>query len=397
MLIRKELLELLYESAHIQRWNDHIRPNGFTELDKQAHKMIIAYVIARFEEEDRQVSVNWQALLEGGIFEFLQRIRLTDIKPPVYYELMASHGERLNRWVLDQLRASVVEIGGGFYDKFEKYLTDPEYCLLEKKILRAAHFLATHWEFKIIHNLNAHTFDLEETKTRIENEIEEHYNLVGVQKIWLGKKSYGFINLVGQLRFQQRWAQSPRIPETSVMGHMLIVAMLAYFLSVEQQACGRRSCNNYLCGLFHDLPEVLTRDIVSPVKKSVEGLEELIKQIESRQVQEILLPLLPTSWHREIKYYIEDEFVNKVMIDNKLHVVGPLEISEKYNEDRYSPVDGELIKACDHLAAYIEAKLSIYHGISSRHLREGAESLYNLYKNKKIAGIDFGQLYDHFK
>lgn len=396
-MIRKSLLELLYESAHIQRWNDHIRPKGFTELDKQAHKMIIAFIIARFEEEDRKINVNWRGLIEGGFYEFLQRIRLTDIKPPVYYELMASHGDRLNRWVLDQLKAEANCIGGHFYEKFEAYLTDARYCTLEKKILKAAHYLATNWEFQIIHNLNSNIFGLNETKTRIENEIEEHYDLVGVQKIWLGKKSNSFINLVGQLRFQQRWAQSPRIPETSVMGHMLIVAMLAYVLSVELKACNQRVCNNYFCGLFHDLPEVLTRDIVSPVKKSVEGLEELIKQIENRQVQERLLPLLPTSWHKQIKYYIEDEFANRVVVDNKVQLIASSVIPEKYNEDSFSPIDGELIKACDHLAAYIEAKLSLYHGISSRHLRDGADDLYKRYEHKSVAGIDFGQIFDYFK
>ena len=35
-MLNKVFVEFLYEAAHIQRWNDHIRPNGFTELDKQA-------------------------------------------------------------------------------------------------------------------------------------------------------------------------------------------------------------------------------------------------------------------------------------------------------------------------------------------------------------------------
>ena len=51
-MISKSFIEFLYEAAHIQRWNDHIRPNGFTELDKQAHKMMIMYVLARHEEDD---------------------------------------------------------------------------------------------------------------------------------------------------------------------------------------------------------------------------------------------------------------------------------------------------------------------------------------------------------
>ncbi len=74
---------------------------------------------------------------------------------------------------------------------------------------------------------------MEETRQRIENELEEHYELVGVRKLGMGKKTYNFLDLVGQLRFQQRWAHSPRVPETSVLGHMLIVAMLAYLCSVE--------------------------------------------------------------------------------------------------------------------------------------------------------------------
>ena len=51
-MIKKSLISLMYEAASIQRWNDHIRPwTGFTELDKQAHKMFYAYVLAKCEGE----------------------------------------------------------------------------------------------------------------------------------------------------------------------------------------------------------------------------------------------------------------------------------------------------------------------------------------------------------
>lgn len=395
-MIRKSLLELIYESAHMQRWNDHIRPKGFTELDKQAHKMVIAYILARFEE-DRNVKIDWLKLLEGGFFEFLHRIVLTDIKPPVYHELMASRGAQLNTWVLQQLAPKVADVSGQFYNKFATYLNDPQYALPEKKILKAAHYLATNWEFQIIYNLNSNIFGLDATKTRIENEIEEHYDLIGVQKCKLGKKTSSFINLVGQLRFQQRWAQSPRVPETSVMGHMLIVAMFAYLCTLEIPTCYKRLCNNYFGGLFHDLPEVLTRDIVSPVKSSVEGLDDLIKQIETRQVQEQIFPLLPATWQAQLNYFMQDEFSSKILLNGQMQAVDSATITAQYNQDQYSPIDGELIRACDHLAAYIEAKLSMTHGISSRHLAEGAKSLYAKYENKVVAGINFGQLFDYFK
>ncbi len=397
-MIKKALVEFLYESAHIQRWNDHMRPKGgFTELDKQAHKMIIAYVLARFEIEDRKAPVSWRRLIEGGLFEFLHRVRLTDIKPPVFHELMARHGAELNRWVLEELRGRVEALGGDFFANFTRYLTDPDYSALEKKILRAAHYLATDWEFQLIYQLNSHIYGVEETKARIENELEEHSDLIGVQKIGLSRKTRHFIDLVGQLRFQQRWAQSPRVPETSVMGHMLIVAMLAYFCSLEAGACEGRLGNNYFAGLFHDLPEVLTRDIISPVKSSVSGLDDLIKEIEARQVAEKIFPLLPAAWHQDIKYYVENEFDNKIIVDGKVTKVAPGVIGSSYNEDRFSPVDGELVRACDEFAAYIEATLSFSHGITSQALRDGAQYLHGKYKNRKVAGVDFGQLFDYFR
>ncbi|EEG78757.1 HD domain-containing protein [Dethiobacter alkaliphilus] len=395
-MIKKELLELLFEAASIQRWNDHIRPHkGFAELDKQAHKMVFAYVLTKFEESDRGAEVDWVKLIEGGFFEFLHRIVLTDIKPPIFHKLMLEKGELLNTWVLEQLRDRIGPVEGGLLDKFHAYFFDPEYSMQEKKILKAAHYLATNWEFQIIYNLNANLYGLDETRKKIADEIEEHYHLAGVQKLQLGKKTSHFMDLVGQLRFQQRWAQTPRIPETSVLGHTLIVAMLSYLCSKELDACPKRTANNYFAGLFHDLPEVLTRDIVSPVKRSVEGLDELIKEIENRQVEELLLPLLPAAWHKELRYFTEEEFANKICQNGRVEIVDT--IGEKYNEDRYSPIDGELIRVCDHFAAYMEAYLSISHGIRSHYLAEGYRGLYAQYRNHSVAGFDFGLWFAYFK
>ena len=179
---------------------------------------------------------------------------------------------------------------------------------------------------------------------------------------------------------------------------MLIVAMLSYLCSVEMGACPQRVINNYYGALFHDLPEVLTRDIVSPVKSSVAGIEEIIKEYEKVLVDEKLLPLLPASWHEEIYYFIEDEFANKVKIDGVIHKeFSNEEISARFNAAEFSPVDGKVLKICDHLAAYIEASLSLQHGMRSQHLSDACQRLHNMYRNKVVAGINFGQLFDCFE
>ena len=395
-MLTKSFIEFLYEAAHIQRWNEHIRPSGFTELDKQAHKMMIVYVLARHEEDDHGAEINWRLLIEGGIFEFMQRNALTDIKPTIFHEMMRVYGKELNEWVYQELRRRIPDIQDDFMQKMQRYFEEPGYAAMEKKLLRAAHYLATKWEFELIYHFNEGIYGSEDTKALIENELEDHYDLAAVKKLALKGKSSKFIDLVGQLRFQKRWAQSPRVPETSVMGHVLLVAIMGYFCAVKLHACDERIVGDFLCGLFHDLPEVLTRDIISPVKRSVPGLDELIKKIEERLVAEKILPLLPYSWHEDILYYTQNEFSNRVRINGKTEQTTIEEINAQYNEPGYHAIDGAVLKGCDNLAAFVEVWLSQRYGISSPRMEEGERAIRAQYKDKVIGGINFGRVYDEF-
>ncbi len=390
------LLERLYAPASIQRWNDHVRPVELTELDKQAHKMIIAYVVARFEEDDGG-SIDWPKLVEGGIFELLQRAVMTDIKPAVFREMVADKSDELNRWILDQLREDLSGAPPGFAANFERYLFDEDYARPEKAVLRAAHYLSTSWEFRIIYSANSFIYGIEKTKAGLDNQVEDHYDLIGVRKILLGKKTFGFIDLCGQLRFQQRWAHTPRIPKTTVLGHMAVVATMAYLASLRLDAVPARAVNNFYAGLFHDLPEVLTRDIISPVKRSVSGLDDIIKEYENRQVKERILPLLPPSWHADIRYFVEHEFENRVMIEDKVEYgASDEEMAADYNDARFRPIDGRAIDLCDKLAAFLEAYLSCRHGIRSNDLEEALSTSYELHKEARVGPVDFGGAFTHF-
>jgi putative hydrolase of HD superfamily len=396
MSLNPALIERIYECASIRRWNDQVRPVEFTELDKQAHKMIIAYVLGRFEEE-AGAKVDWIRLIEGGIFEMLHRVLLTDIKPPVFHKMMREKGPELNAWVLHNLEAETAPVKAGFREHFEQHLSDSAYARREKRLLRAAHYLATQWEFNILFKMCPFVYGIERIKEDIEGQIEDHYDLVGVQKITLGRKTSGFVDLCGQLRFQRRWSQSPRIPETSVLGHMLIVAIFTYLCLRELGACDRRLYNGFWAGLFHDLPEVLTRDITSPVKAAVEGLEQIIKEYERIQMEERLMPLVPRDWHAELSYFVENEFANRAMEGGRVRAdLSIEEMCTTYNHDEANAVDGEVIRCCDHLAAFIEASLSIGHGITSKHLTEGVERLRKRYHDRQVASLDFGALYRAF-
>jgi len=394
-MIDRGFITKLYKAATMQRWNDKIRPVELRELDKQAHKMIIAWFLSKFEEDKQEFDLS--KVIEGGLFEFLQRLVITDLKPQVFNRIKEDHTKynELNRWVCRQLEPVLSPLNDNFSEKFKKYFSLND-DTINKKILSAAHFYATKWEFDIIERANPSGYEMPEIKRFLSERLEKYYELKGIQQLALYGRYRNFLDLCGQLRFQIRWGHMNMNPRISVLGHMLIVAMLSYLLSRKINACTKRCVNNFSTGLFHDLPEVLTRDIISPVKRSVEGLDELIKEYEKEQMEKEVYSLIPPAWQHEMKMFTEDEFSNIVTINNRIIKVSPDEISDLYNKDAFNPRDGELVKAVDELSAFTEACLAMENGIRSIEFMDAIQSISSKYKGKIISGIDFGKIYTDF-
>lgn len=400
-MISPELIEHIFKAASISRWNDYPKMTNLVELDKQAHKFIIAYFIAKLE---RDIDMNY--MIEAGIFEFLSRVVVTDIRPDVFHHIQKSKKEQVNAWVLSNLENLTKDIEDGeFLSRLKIFLTKSDKKHeKERLILKAASYLATRWEFSIVYQTSQFLSDIDELKRKVEEEMEDYFELIGVRKIAMNQKLARLVDLSGRLRFQKRWAQTPRIPETAVLGHMLVVAILSYFYSLEVKACKKRLENNFFCALFHDLPESLTRDIISPVKYGVKGLNEIIGEYEMRLIDEQILPFVPENFRDEFSYilgirqqdgkFIKDEFENRIYERKILHHEGTM---ENVNEDKFNPIDGKALKYCDKLAAYIEAGISISYGVKSKELTDGFNNMHKNFSQKpKIDGVDFLKICDEF-
>ncbi len=388
-MIKPELINQIHNATVIQRWNDHIRPStGFTEIDKQAHKTFFAYVLAKCQAEEDE-NFNTCALVEGLIFEFLHRSVLTDIKPPIYYKLKSKMGTGIDEWVADELKDFIDCIPGGFSERFRRYYAEPDYCKEEKAIIQYAHYLATKWEFDIIYPMNIGFYNIETTRKEVNDGLARCTWFEGKKYFSQHPRLTDFLNLIGQLRFQMRWTATARIPQTSVMGHTLVVAILSYLFTVEVGGCDKRKVNNFFGGLFHDLPEVLTRDIISPIKRGVKGIDSILKDIEDQQMQSVVFPLMPEKWREEISYFTMDEFASKMKLDGKIQITTSDLLNAVYNKDEYCPIDGEIIRGCDHLSAYMEAILSVKNGVEAEPLLVALKNLAAIYEGKNIGGIRF--------
>lgn len=400
--MEKNLILKIFEGFSIQRWNDLIRPFELVEMDKAGEKMVLAYIIGKFEE-NKGKKIDWYWMIYASLFDLLRKIALCDIKAPVQQMLKKEFPEeylRLNEWVLSQYSNLMDE---NLFSEFSDYVYEKsgtksisDELKRTVRVYEAAHKFATIRELEMISVVNEKE-RLSDIKTELEEQIQPYLEFEGLQKLMTHQKAFKFVLKIEQLRFQTRWNQTPRVPATSVLGHCFYVAIMTLLLGRESNPnmCRQRVINNFFSALFHDLPESVTRDIISPVKQATDDLPNIVKKIENEIVSKELVPLMEDFFVNQVIYYTSDEFSNRIQDEaGIIQIVSYEELNEKYNDEKFQPIDGKLVRICDHMSALMEANISIKHGITSEHLEVGLETTVNHYKeNQIINGIN---VYDFF-
>lgn len=405
----KEFALKIFEGFSIERWNDLVRPFSVVEMDKSAEKMVVAYIIGKYEE-NRGQKIDWEWMIYASLFDLLRKIALCDIKSPVERLLKKQYPNeyiKLNEWVLEQYKPFITDTE--LFSRFKLYLGRASGSVpfesgqeLTARVFRAAHKYSTLRELEMISPVNE-VQRLEQIKKEVYSDIQSFLDLRGLQLLFTRQRPFDFLMKIEQLRFQTRWNQTPRVPKTSVLGHCFFVAVLTLLfmkesLDGELRPCSKRFFNNFFCALFHDLPEAVTRDIISPVKQATHGLPSVVKEIEDIIVNKDLVPLMEDFYRDEILYFTNDEFCNRIKKDGKTLTVSFEELNSKYNSDEFSPIDGRIVRLADHYSALLETDSSISHGITSNHLKDGKINLLKSYPpGTFVNGIDAGKLFAAFE
>jgi putative hydrolase of HD superfamily len=388
----------IFEGFSIERWNDLVRPFEIIEMDKTAEKTVIAYMIGKFEEKQGN-PVDWERIIYGTFFDLLRKIALCDIKAPVQRMIHDEYPEefiKLNQWVVEQYRPLIAD--RSLMENLSSHILDkPDENDTTWRVLRAAHKYSTMRELEMLRMVNE-PFRLVGIEKGLNKDIESYLDLRGLQLLVSKQQPYQFLMEIERLRFQTRWNQTPRVPRTSVLGHSYFVAALTLLMGRDLGVCPERCYNNFFSGLFHDLPEAVTRDIISPVKQATDNLPQIVKEIEDQIVKRELLPLMDNSFRDEIMYFTNHEFENRICnASGQTEIVSFADLQAEYNSGTFKPVDGKLIRAADHIAAFVEADCSINYGITSNHLRDGRKNILGLYpEGKAINGIDIASFFQEF-
>ncbi|MBP5251992.1 MAG: HD domain-containing protein, partial [Treponema sp.] len=233
--MKLELFYKIFEAFSIERWNDLVRPFRIVEMDKHAEKMAVAYIIGKFEE-NRGEKIDWEWMIYTSLFDLLRKIQLCDIKSPVQTFIRNDYPDefrKLNGWVLDRYRNL---IDSDLYKRFEEYVKtlNGEKSLtkaqkLTSRIFRAAHKFSTLRELEMLSVVNEE-HRLTQIRRELNADLQKYLDLRGLQLLMTRQKPFDFLTRIEQLRFQTRWNQTPRVPQTSVLGHCFFVAVLTFLL-----------------------------------------------------------------------------------------------------------------------------------------------------------------------
>lgn len=120
---------------------------------------------------------------------------------------------------------------------------------------------------------------------------------------------YSFFAMMSRLRYIDRWMLMRNSREESLSEHSLDVAMLAHALCIIGN---RRFGKNLDCekaamiGMFHDVSEIITGDMPTPVKYFNEDIKHIYKDIESDACKK-LLSLLPEDMKEDYRKLLMPE------------------------------------------------------------------------------------------
>lgn len=147
-----------------------------------------------------------------------------------------------------------------------------------------------------------------------------------------------FFAYLERLRWIKRWGLMRNVVEENVMEHSWQVATIAHVLGLihQQKFAGQTDPNKIaVAALYHDVSEIITGDMPSPVKYYSQAISQAYKSIEGEAEKEVL-GTLPA--------------------DLQVQFTGLLLHSEA------DPEVARFVKAADIISAYLKCRLEVNAG-----------------------------------
>ena len=172
-----------------------------------------------------------------------------------------------------------------------------------------------------------------------------------------------FFAYISKIRWIQRWGLKRNAIPENVMEHSWEVATIAHVLAlIGNKRFSRQYDVNLVAttALYHDVSEVITGDMPTPIKYHSEGMQRAFKDVE-QQAEKELVALLPEE--------LQDAFEHLIVSSNVPHDIHIL------------------IKGADTLAAYLKCQAELKAG--NCEFSKAAEDIEQRLKNFHLPEVDY--------
>jgi putative hydrolase of HD superfamily len=338
-----DLVKLMTVMFSMRRWNNRPTLEYNSEASNSGFVLHTAHLLGMMEKYKGN-RVDMSKILVRCTLKDMPKCIISDISlstkrsiqtlsPETWDKLYKSSVDEVIKYVPDRLKM-----------EFKDAMMSSRDESIEGKIVNAADIYAAYAEAEINNRLFPEYF-----KVPLES-IEEKMREIKLDSFKLlieNDRLKSYLSQIRTLMYAIRWNQHPRTVQTTVAGHTFFVVFVSYLMARESDNVN--ILNVLERSLFHDVPEALTGDIISPTKRRVEGFEKVVEDVESKMVHELLLPLLPES--------IADH-------------CAPLML-RPFDD---SP-EGRITKASDLISSLTECKMEIDNGMQVEFFKKGYESI----------------------
>jgi len=316
----------------MKRWNNFPRIEDVSHLDNVWFVLHVALFLAHIEE-DNWNKIDKEFLIKRIIFNSFPSLVLSDI----------------NSWTKDYILKNDKDIFINLETKALNYLLNKDwYSFLKDDIEKTFLDNSKQNELDIIYaskkfvwykecEINSKVFsDMYDIPLRsITSELELLRNNLKSLDILLSNDNYlKYLSHIRRLSHSIRWNQQKRIFPISVMSHLVVITFISYVIwMIENNNWSKLDILDLMFRwLYHDIPETMTWDIITPTKKAVSWFEDVLEKVEMDMMNDYFF------------HYVWEDYKNEVY---------------KYMLKPFDDKNWEIVKYADILSALFEAKIEV--------------------------------------
>ena len=369
----------------MERWGSVKHNSSYNQMTKQAQNCITLFFLAKEYERKTGEQLDWTKFPKITIFRAFKNVFATaDVPGNIIKRTLEKAGK--DNTDMDALAFSKMEetTSKEFTDFIKTGLNG-----IELDIYDASSKIST-----LVELMGISTADVKFKKHKrksVLKEIKEYKHIPGM-KTMMKRKMLKNLQKIAKLRYQNRWSTYLKLVKCSVLGHLFDTAIFAYFISLEVQNAEEKATKAFFLGVFHDLAELLTKDMPSTTKDGIKGYRSASEEVEEELMEEELYPCFSNylaNCLREMYFESDENSELRQIIKGADYLSAASEINRQVEAGtRYSPYLEALLGHERKFQSGV-ATLSPNGRMLYRKICETAyKMLFNFVPEKKVAGIN---------